>query len=209
MAIGGTVLFTPHLVPMTRGILATCYGEADGSGRSAGGPAGGLCGRAVRPRHRPASRDQVGHRLERRPDHRPLRRAHRARSRALGDRQSRQGRGGADDPVRQLDARPRRDGRADHHRSLPMSVTAAEGFVASGLHAGIKRRKFDMAMIATDDRRAGALRRRVHAEQVRRPAGRARPRDACRERRQGGGGHRQFGQRQCRHRRARLQGRRS
>src|SRR5438874_5153362 len=34
-----------------------------------------------------------------------------------------------------------------------MSVTAAEGFVASGLHAGIKRRKFDMAMIATDDGR--------------------------------------------------------
>src|SRR5438067_4768201 len=34
-----------------------------------------------------------------------------------------------------------------------MSVTAAEGFVASGLHAGIKRRKFDMAMIATDDRK--------------------------------------------------------
>ena len=30
MAIGGTVLFTPHLVPMTRGILATCYGDATG-----------------------------------------------------------------------------------------------------------------------------------------------------------------------------------
>jgi N-acetyl-gamma-glutamyl-phosphate reductase len=28
MALGGTVLFTPHLVPMARGILATCYGEA-------------------------------------------------------------------------------------------------------------------------------------------------------------------------------------
>ena len=28
MAIGGRVLFTPHLLPMTRGILATCYGEA-------------------------------------------------------------------------------------------------------------------------------------------------------------------------------------
>jgi N-acetyl-gamma-glutamyl-phosphate reductase len=28
MATGGTVLFTPHLVPMTRGILATCYGTA-------------------------------------------------------------------------------------------------------------------------------------------------------------------------------------
>ncbi|MFL6764667.1 MAG: N-acetyl-gamma-glutamyl-phosphate reductase [Sphingomicrobium sp.] len=30
MAIGGTILFTPHLAPMTRGILATCYGEATG-----------------------------------------------------------------------------------------------------------------------------------------------------------------------------------
>ena len=33
-----------------------------------------------------------------------------------------------------------------------MSVTAAQGFVASGLHAGIKRLRFDMAMIATEDR---------------------------------------------------------
>jgi N-acetyl-gamma-glutamyl-phosphate reductase len=31
MALGGRVLFTPHLVPMSRGILATCYGEATGS----------------------------------------------------------------------------------------------------------------------------------------------------------------------------------
>jgi N-acetyl-gamma-glutamyl-phosphate reductase len=30
MAIGGTVLFTPHLVPMTRGILASCYAQAKG-----------------------------------------------------------------------------------------------------------------------------------------------------------------------------------
>jgi N-acetyl-gamma-glutamyl-phosphate reductase len=30
MALGGTVLFTPHLAPMTRGILATCYTEATG-----------------------------------------------------------------------------------------------------------------------------------------------------------------------------------
>ena len=34
-----------------------------------------------------------------------------------------------------------------------MSVTAARGFVASGCHAGIKRRRFDMAMIVTQDRR--------------------------------------------------------
>jgi N-acetyl-gamma-glutamyl-phosphate reductase len=32
MALDATVLFTPHLVPMTRGILATCYGEATGHG---------------------------------------------------------------------------------------------------------------------------------------------------------------------------------
>lgn len=30
MALDGIVLFTPHLVPMTRGILATCYAEAVG-----------------------------------------------------------------------------------------------------------------------------------------------------------------------------------
>jgi N-acetyl-gamma-glutamyl-phosphate reductase len=30
LALGGTVLFTPHLAPMTRGILATCYGDANG-----------------------------------------------------------------------------------------------------------------------------------------------------------------------------------
>jgi len=34
-----------------------------------------------------------------------------------------------------------------------MSVTAAEGFVAAGCHAGIKRRRFDMALLATDDRK--------------------------------------------------------
>jgi N-acetyl-gamma-glutamyl-phosphate reductase len=28
IALGGKVLFTPHLVPMTRGILATCYAAA-------------------------------------------------------------------------------------------------------------------------------------------------------------------------------------
>jgi glutamate N-acetyltransferase / amino-acid N-acetyltransferase len=34
-----------------------------------------------------------------------------------------------------------------------MSVTAAEGFVAAGCHAGIKRRRFDMALLAPDDGR--------------------------------------------------------
>ncbi len=34
-----------------------------------------------------------------------------------------------------------------------MSVTAAEGFVAAGCHAGVKRRRYDMALLATDDRK--------------------------------------------------------
>jgi glutamate N-acetyltransferase/amino-acid N-acetyltransferase len=34
-----------------------------------------------------------------------------------------------------------------------MSVTAPQGFVAAGCHAGIKRRRYDMALLATDDRR--------------------------------------------------------
>jgi len=33
-----------------------------------------------------------------------------------------------------------------------MSVTAAQGFVAAGCHAGIKKKRPDMALIATDDR---------------------------------------------------------
>ncbi len=32
MALGGPVLFTPHLAPMNRGILATCYATATGDG---------------------------------------------------------------------------------------------------------------------------------------------------------------------------------
>ena len=35
-----------------------------------------------------------------------------------------------------------------------MSVTAAEGFVAAGCHAGIKRRRNDMALVATEDRKS-------------------------------------------------------
>jgi glutamate N-acetyltransferase / amino-acid N-acetyltransferase len=34
-----------------------------------------------------------------------------------------------------------------------MSVTAAEGFVASGCHAGVKRRRYDMALLASEDGR--------------------------------------------------------
>ena len=56
MALGGTVLFTPHLAPMNRGILATCYADARRAPRDPlERPARGLCGRALRPR-RPTDR---------------------------------------------------------------------------------------------------------------------------------------------------------
>ena len=32
-----------------------------------------------------------------------------------------------------------------------MSVTAAEGFVAAGVHAGLKANRRDMALLATED----------------------------------------------------------
>jgi glutamate N-acetyltransferase/amino-acid N-acetyltransferase len=34
-----------------------------------------------------------------------------------------------------------------------VSVTAAEGFVAAGCHAGVKKRRYDLALVATEDRR--------------------------------------------------------
>ena len=34
-----------------------------------------------------------------------------------------------------------------------MSITAASGFVAAGCHAGIKKRRYDMALVATEDRK--------------------------------------------------------
>ena len=37
------ILFTPHLVPMSRGILATCYRARHRGERSAGDPQGGAC----------------------------------------------------------------------------------------------------------------------------------------------------------------------
>ena len=73
-----------------------------------------------------------------------------------------------------------------------MSVTAAPGFVAAGCHAGIKHRKHDMALVATDDGKpVTAVGVFTQNKFVAPPVvlDRAAPR---RERRQGGGGHRQF-----------------
>ena len=74
MAIGGSVLFTPHLAPMTRGILATCYGRPCGhTRRSARGAERGLCRRTLRDvTAQPPATKWVA-RIERRPANRALR----------------------------------------------------------------------------------------------------------------------------------------
>ena len=58
-----------------------------------------------------------------------------------------------------------------------MSVTAALGFVASGMHAGIKRAKPDLALIATDDGKSVACAAVFTTNTFAAP-----PIDACRER---------------------------
>ena len=86
-----------------------------------------------------------------------------------------------------------------------MSVTAAEGFVAAGCHAGIKRRKFDMALIATEDRQPVPCAAVFTQNKFAAPPVEL---DRATLKANGGkrvGGDRQFGQRQRRHRRARLQ----
>ena len=58
-----------------------------------------------------------------------------------------------------------------------MSVTAAEGFVASGLHAGIKANKRDVALLATDDGRRVPVAAVFTTNKFRAP-----PIDACTDR---------------------------
>ena len=84
-----------------------------------------------------------------------------------------------------------------------MSVTAAEGFVAAGCHAGIKRRRYDMALIATDDREPVPCAAVFTQNKFAAP-----PVELDRATLKANGGQaaavdRQFGQRQRRHRRGR------
>lgn len=64
-----------------------------------------------------------------------------------------------------------------------MSVTAADGFVAAGCHAGIKRKRLDFALLATDDGRPVPT-----AAVFTRNKFTAPPVDACRERLAANGG---------------------
>ena len=86
MNLGASVLFTPHLVPMNRGILATCYARPARSGLSTeellAHPGRLLRRRTVRGRVRAIAVDQGDPRVQRRPPDGPPRRADRHRARA-------------------------------------------------------------------------------------------------------------------------------
>ena len=122
------VLFTPHLVPMTRGILATCYARPTVDGMSTAG----LLARyeafyesepfVVVSDRSPATKATLGsnavHLTVR------SRRAHRHRGRARCARQPREGRVGPDGPGRQHRARPPRDARPLRRRAHAVSGRA-------------------------------------------------------------------------------------
>ena len=162
-ATGAQLLFTPHLAPMTRGILATCYARppADSTEELLA-----LLDRPMRASRSwsstTAAFDQGHVGLEHGPPHRPLRPPHRLGRRARRPRQPGQGGVGPGGPVRQPDARPDETAgltstgcTRDRVTSEPNTgVTAPEGFVAAGVACGIKPSgALDLALIATDDGR--------------------------------------------------------
>ena len=120
------VTFTPHLVPMNRGILATIYVHL-APGVAAGGPAGGarapLCRRAVRARAavpEPAG-DAPRARHQSLPDRGASRPPARPRDPARGHRQSGQGRVGPGLAEHERDARSARDHGPRSGAPVPLS----------------------------------------------------------------------------------------
>ncbi len=112
-----TVAFTPHLMPMNRGILATIYVRLAGGRRRRGAarhPRRALRGRAVRAPARRGRRagDAPRPRLERVRDRRVRRPRAGPGDRAVGDRQPDQGRRGPGGAEHEPDVRLRRDGRS-------------------------------------------------------------------------------------------------
>src|SRR5439155_4723816 len=67
-----------------------------------------------------------------------------------------QGRGRPGDAEREPRARARPDGRPSADRSPRMTVTAARGFVAAGVHCGIRRKVADLAIVRSLEPATGA-----------------------------------------------------
>ena len=139
--LGFPVCFVPHLLPVRRGLLATCYVQTDADApRAARGGVRDERGRAHAPRRRRArARARPGHRRGR--DRRVRRRRDRHDDRRSA-RSTTSARAPPGRPCRMRTSRSastRRPGCACTG-VLGMSVTAATGFVASGVHGGDQAR---------------------------------------------------------------------
>ena len=131
--LGASVLFTPHLAPMNRGILATCYARPTGATHHRGAarpPAGGLRRRALRRGARGLAVDQGHPGLERRPRHGSLRRAHGHRAGHRRHRQPHQGCVG-----RARSSAPTCSSASPRPPASPSPGSTREALVASGVAA--------------------------------------------------------------------------
>ena len=157
--LGFPVTFVPHVVPLRRGLVCTCYVTASEDPRP-------LLEAAYAESHVVEVIDAV-------PDLARLQGTDAAEVAAFEDastgrwivicrdRQPRQGRRRPGRPEREPRARPRRDRRppplaecsSDGRRSrahrprVTGAVTAAKGFVAGAVHAGIRKSKLDLAVV--------------------------------------------------------------
>ena len=126
--LSAQVLFTPHLAPMNRGILATCYARPSAGAELSTDVLLAELRRAYDDEpfvvvHRRVAVDEGDARLERRPRHGSLRRPHGDRHRAVRARQPDEGRLRRRPAVRQRRPRPRRNPRPPPGRSRSVTVT--------------------------------------------------------------------------------------
>ena len=155
--LGFPVCFVPHLLPVRRGLLVTCYAIADADevrarleDAYAGSRVVHLLPEGVAPelaRVQETDAAELGVFEDR------------ATGKAIVDlraRQPRQGRRGPGRAEREPRARPRGDGRASVAGGAGVSVTAAQGFVASGVHCGIRKTRNDLALVRSTAPATGA-----------------------------------------------------
>ena len=154
--VGAEVLFTPHLAPMNRGILATCYArprsdapdteEVIGVLKEAFSGEPFIVVSDVSPSTKATLGSNCAH-VTTRVDSR-----HWVGRRDLRDRQSGEGRFWASCAMCEHRSGHRGDLGAPQRGRLPVSVTAPKGFVAAGIACGIKGSgELDLALVATDD----------------------------------------------------------
>ena len=154
--LGRAVCFVPHLLPIKRGLLATCYvgaGAGDVRERLEAAYAGSPVVRVLPEGSTPSSR------ACRRPTPQswPCSRIAPPDGRSCSARrQPGQGRRRAGGAERQPGARAGRDAQAPPDRGDGVSVTAPQGFLASGVRTGIRASAPDLALVRSLRRATGA-----------------------------------------------------